>query len=65
MGKREDHAGWTIGTTKHSLHVNPPSFVRRLRHFGIPENLSPGDENLRHKAMWEYLGPTTEADLAF
>ena len=28
--------------------VNPPSFVRRLRHFGIPENLRPGDENLRH-----------------
>ena len=29
-------------------HVNPPSFVRRLRHFGIAENLRPGDENLRH-----------------
>ena len=30
------------------IHVNPPSFVRRLRHFGIAENLRPGDENLRH-----------------
>ena len=29
-------------------HVNPPSFVRTLRHFGIVENLRPGDENLRH-----------------
>ena len=31
-----------------SIHVNPPSFVRRLRHFGIAENLRPGDEHLRH-----------------
>ena len=30
------------------IHVNPPSFVRSLRHFGIAENLRPGDENLRH-----------------
>ena len=30
------------------IHVNPPSFVRRLRHFGIAENLRPGDANLRH-----------------
>ena len=26
-----------------SIHVNPPSFVRSLRHFGIAENLRPGD----------------------
>ena len=32
----------------HCIHVNPPSFVRSLRHFGIAENLRPGDENLRH-----------------
>ena len=31
----------------YSIHVNPPSFVRSLRHFGIAENLRPGDENLR------------------
>ena len=31
-----------------ACHVNPPSFVRSLRHFGIAENLRPGDENLRH-----------------
>ena len=31
-----------------SIPVNPPSFVRSLRHFGIAENLRPGDENLRH-----------------
>ena len=31
-----------------SIHVNPPSFVRSLRHFGIVEILRPGDENLRH-----------------
>ena len=31
-----------------SIHVNPPSFVRSLRHFDITENLRPGDENLRH-----------------
>ena len=30
------------------IHVNPPSFVRSLRHFDIAENLRPGDENLRH-----------------
>ena len=30
------------------IHVNPPSFVRSLRHFGIAENLRPGHENLRH-----------------
>ena len=30
-----------------SFFVNPPSFVRSLRHFGIAENLRPGDENLR------------------
>ena len=30
------------------IHVNPPSLVRSLRHFGIAENLRPGDENLRH-----------------
>ena len=30
------------------IHVNPPSFVRSLRHFGMDENLRPGDENLRH-----------------
>ena len=30
------------------IHVNPPSLVRILRHFSIAENLSPGDENLRH-----------------
>ena len=32
------------------VHVNPPSLVRSdsLRHFGIAENLRPGDENLRH-----------------
>ena len=29
------------------IHVNPPSFVRSLRHFGIAENLRPRDENLR------------------
>ena len=33
---------------RRSIHVNPPSFVRSLRHFGIAENLRPGDENLRH-----------------
>ena len=32
----------------HSIHVNPPSLVRSLRHFGIAENLRPRDENLRH-----------------
>ena len=31
-----------------SIHVNPPSFVRRLRHFNFAENLRHGDENLRH-----------------
>ena len=30
------------------IHVNPPSFVRSLRHFDIAENLRLGDENLRH-----------------
>ena len=33
------------------IHVNPPSFVRSLRHFDIAENLRPGDENLRHLAV--------------
>ena len=33
------------------MHVNPPSFVRSLRHFGIAENLRPGDENLRHLTL--------------
>ena len=32
----------------HDIHVNPPSFVRSLRHFGMAQNLRPGDENLRH-----------------
>ena len=32
----------------HCIHVNPPSLVRSLRHFGIAENLRPGDENLSH-----------------
>ena len=31
-----------------SIHVNPPSFVRRLRHFNFAENLRHGDENFRH-----------------
>ena len=41
---------WTnlYRTVADNIHVNPPSFVRRLRHFGIAENLRPGDENLRH-----------------
>ena len=30
------------------MHVNPPSFVRRLRHINFAENLRHGDENLRH-----------------
>ena len=30
------------------IHVNPPSFELSLRHFGIAENLRPGDEHLRH-----------------
>ena len=34
--------------TDENIHVNPPSFVRSLRHFGIAENLRPGVENLRH-----------------
>ena len=36
------------GGSNTCIHVNPPSFVRSLRHFGIVENLRPGDENLRH-----------------
>ena len=27
------------------LHVNPPSFVRSLRHFGIAENLRPESQS--------------------
>ena len=38
-----------------SIHVNPPSFVRSLRHFGIAENLRPGDENLRHLTVTSKL----------
>ena len=39
----------TDGELQKCIHVNPPSFVRSLRHFGIAENLRPGDEkNLRH-----------------
>ena len=43
-------AVWSIITKKNQegIHVNPPSFVRSLRHFCIAENLRPGDENLRH-----------------
>ena len=39
------------------IHVNPPSFVRSLRHFGIAENLRPGDENLRYLRFkkWYYV----------
>ena len=37
------------------IHVNPPSFVRSLRHFGIAENLRPGDEHLRHLAVTSRL----------
>ena len=37
------------------IHVNPPSFVRSLRHFGIAENLRPGDENLRHLTFTSIL----------
>ena len=36
------------GNFTQRIHVNHPSLVRSLRHFGISGNLRPGDENLRH-----------------
>ena len=41
--------------TSHYIHVNPPSFVRSLRHFDIAENLRPGDENLRYLTVTSRL----------
>ena len=37
------------------LHVNPPSLVRSLRHFGIAENLRPRDKNLRNLTVTSRL----------
>ena len=39
----------------HPIHVNPPSFVRSLRHFDVAENLRPEDENLRHLTVTSIL----------